>query len=89
MLENEKDPDALKTQGRMAMGYGVISREAMRDRRLTVEAKAIYSYFCSGAAEDGEQILEDLQMSRERYGKHFSLLKTYGYIAQEEENKNE
>ena len=31
----------------LSMGYGTVSRSVMSDRKLTVEAKAIYAYFAA------------------------------------------
>jgi len=79
-------PDVLKVQGRMELGYGIIPKIPMQDQRLTIEAKAIYSYFCSYAGAgttafpSRDKILRDLQISENRYYKHFNLLKQYGYI---------
>jgi hypothetical protein len=59
---------------------------AMQDRRLTPEAKAIYSYFCSFAGAgttafpSRDKIVYDLQIGVKRYYNHFNLLKEYGYI---------
>ncbi len=33
----------------LAMGYGIIPKMVMKDKQLTVEAKAIYSYIASFA----------------------------------------
>jgi hypothetical protein len=41
--------DVLQVQGRMTLGYGIIPKIPMHDPRLTIESKAIYSYFCSYA----------------------------------------
>lgn len=86
MSENGTRPDVLQVQGRMSRGYGIIPKIPMQDKRLTIEAKAIYSYFCTyaGAGTQAfpsrDKILYDLQISENRYYKHFNLLKQYGYI---------
>ena len=86
MNENGTNPDILQVQGRMIRGYGIIPKIAMQDRRLTPEAKCIYSYFCSFAGAGStafpsrDKILYDLQIGLKRYYKHFNLLKQYGYI---------
>lgn len=59
---------------------------AMQDRRLTVESKAIYAYICSFAGAgttafpSRDKILGDLKISKDRYYRHFNLLKYLGYI---------
>lgn len=78
--------DVLRVQGINSMGFGNVSKLVMKDRCLTVEAKAIYSYFCSyaGAGDTAfpsvKTIREDLGMGEERYYFHFLHLKAYGYI---------
>lgn len=70
----------------MTLGYGIIPKLAMQDKRLSIEAKAIYSYFCSFAGHGSSvfpsrrKILNDLNISEERYYKHFNQLKIHGYI---------
>ena len=78
--------DVLRVQGINSMGYGSVSKMVMKDRSLTVEAKAIYSYFCSyaGAGDTAfpsvKSIREDLGMGEDRFYYHFLHLKAYGYI---------
>lgn len=78
--------DVLRVQGINSMGFGNISKLIMKDRSLTVEAKAIYSYFCSyaGAGDTAfpsvKTIREDLGMGEDRFYFHFMHLKAYGYI---------
>ena len=60
------------------------------DRELTIEAKAIYGYFCSYAGSgttafpSRNKICEDLVISVTRYYTHFNLLKKLGYIKVEQ-----
>ena len=90
MNEKEKGTDILKVQGRMERGYGIIPKLPMQDKRLTIEAKAIYSYFCSYAGAGTQafpsrsKILYDLGIGEERYYRHFNILKKYGYIKVEQ-----
>jgi len=90
MTNNGTSPDTLKIQGRMAKGYGIIPKIPMQDQRLTIEAKAIYSYFCTYAGAgttafpSRDKILHDLRISEKRYYSHFNLLKKYGYITVEQ-----
>ena len=78
--------DILQVQGINSKGFGIIPKLVMQDKRLTTEAKAIYSYFCSyaGAGQTAfpmrDKIIADLGMSINRYYKHFNLLKKHGYI---------
>ena len=41
--------DQLLVEGINCMGYGIIPKYVMLDPDLTIEAKAIYAYFCSFA----------------------------------------
>lgn len=67
-------------------GYGIIAKKPMRDKRLSPEAKAIYSYICSfaGAGKSAfpgaDLMMEELQMSEKRFYKHRNILVEYGYI---------
>ena len=94
MNENRAGIDVLKVQGRMVLGYGLIPKMPMQDQRITIEAKAIYSYFCSYAGAGTTafpsrgKILRDLKIGEDRYYKHFNLLKKYGYITVEQNTDN-
>jgi len=87
VADSEARTDILNVQGRMTMGYGIIPKLPMKDKRLTIEAKAIYAYFCSYAGAGStafpsrSKILFDLQIGEDRYYKHFKLLKEHGYIS--------
>ncbi len=89
----ENFSDILKVQGVKSKGYGIIGKLVMLDRRLTIEAKAIYAYFCSYAGAGStafpsvSKIIEDLEISENRFYKHFKLLKNYGYILVEQVKK--
>lgn len=82
--------DILRIQGIKAKGYGIIPKIVMQDKRLTIESKAIYSYFCTyaGAGETAfpsvGKICHDLCIGEERYRKHFKDLVKYGYITVEQ-----
>ncbi len=66
----------MKTRG----GYGIVYREIMRDKNLTVEAKAIYAYLCSFAGNGTEcypgvdLMAIELCMSKDRLYKHLNVL---------------
>lgn len=78
--------DILRFEGVMSNGFGLAPRIVMRDKRLTVEAKAIYCYFQSFAGNSDQAfpkrqtILEDLGMSKDRYYRHLQLLIDCDYI---------
>lgn len=82
----DKLTDLLRVEGVHAKGYGMIPKLVMQDKRITIEAKSIYSYFCSYAGAGTQAfpsvplILEHLKIDKKRYYKHLSFLKTYGYI---------
>ena len=87
--------DIIQVQGINSQGYGIIPKMVMQDKRLTIQAKAIYGYFCSyaGAGKTAfpgrNKIMADLKVSKESYYKHFNLLKDYGYIeAYQEKDEN-
>lgn len=90
-----KQPDIIQVQGINSQGYGIIPKMVMQDKRLTIQAKAIYGYFCSyaGAGKTAfpgrAKIMADLKVSKESYYKHFNLLKECGYIeAYQEKDEN-
>ena len=78
--------DMLKAEGILCRGYGVIPKLVMQDRELTIQAKAIYALFCSlsGKGETSfpgmETILSLLDIGKDTYYKHRSLLEAQGYI---------
>ena len=78
--------DGLENQDVLSKGYGMVSKLVMQDRRLTVEAKAIYAYICSYAGSGNiafpsiKKLTSDLLMSEKRLLKHRKLLEKYGYI---------
>lgn len=82
--------DILRVQGVKAKGFGIIPKMVMLDRKLTIEAKAIYAYFCSYAGAGDtvfptrDKICEDLGIGKTRFYKHFQLLLDFGYIEVEQ-----
>lgn len=87
--------DIIQVQGINSQGYGIIPKMVMQDKRLTIQAKAIYGYFCSyaGAGKTAfpgrKKIITDLGISKDSYYKHFNLLKECGYIeAFQEKDEN-
>ena len=83
---HEKFTNILEVEGINAQGFGMIAKMVMLDQRLTIEAKAIYSYFCSYAGGGStafpsvSKIVYDLKISKTRYYKHFDSLVECGYI---------
>ena len=70
----------------LAMGYGIIPKMVMRDKQLTVEAKAIYSYIASFAGTGNtaypsvDLICDELQIGKDRFQKHKKYLLEKGYL---------
>lgn len=88
-----KEKSSLKFEGIYENGYGLISKSFMKDKRLTVESKAIYTYLCSycggGTTAYPSVSLQcsDLCISENRYYKHRQLLLDYGYIKVQQERE--
>lgn len=86
-MMNKTFENILEIEGINSKGFGTIAKLVMLDQRLTIEAKAIYSYFCSYAGGGSsafpsvKKILHDLRISETRYYKHFALLKECGYVS--------
>ena len=88
-MENKKTQelvDILEVQGVKARGFGVIPKIVMQDTRLSVTAKAIYSYLCSFAGAGSQafpgvkKICVDLGITNDTFLKHRKQLEQYGYI---------
>lgn len=68
-------------------GYGLVYQNVLRDKRLTIEAKAIYAYLCGFAGTTGscypsiELMLDELGISSNRFYKHLKPLVDYGYVS--------
>ena len=79
-------PDRLKVEGINCKGYGILPKYVMFDLDLTLEAKAIYAYFCSYSGRGDtafpgrSKILADLLLGKDAYYTHFHLLTQNGYI---------
>lgn len=80
------DHDELRMAGVMEQGYGITPKSVMQDKRLTIEAKAIYAYIASYAGSGTtafpgkKRIADDLNISEERLYNHRKLLIKYGYL---------
>lgn len=85
--------DKLIVEGINSMGYGLMPKTVAKDKRLTIEAKAIYAYFVSYAGAGTSAfpslkiILSDLNISENRFYKHRKLLIEFGYISVKAERK--
>lgn len=78
--------DQLEVEGILSKGYGVIPKLVMKDKDLTIEAKAIYAYISSYAGNGTEAfpsvelICSDLDIGENRFHKHKKNLISKGYI---------
>jgi uncharacterized phage protein (TIGR02220 family) len=78
----------------LSKGYGIIPKLAMKDARLSIEAKAIYAYLSSycGAGNIAfpsvELICHDLNISEKRFNKYKKQLVDCGYIVIERQRLN-
>jgi DnaD/phage-associated family protein len=79
--------DRTKLSGNVAdEGYGMIFKKPLKDKRLSIEAKAIYAFICSytGAGQTafpGVQLMLDcLGVSKKRFYKYRKQLIDLGYI---------
>lgn len=75
----------------LSEGYGSIPKRVMKDKRLSIEAKAIYSYLCSYAGGGCEaypsisKMVSDLSISENRFYRHFEYLIKLGYVRKHRE----
>lgn len=73
-------------QRTVELGYGTVTKSAMQDIDLTIEAKAIYAYLCSFAGGKDEaypsvsKMCYDLQIEERRLRKHMKILVENEYI---------
>lgn len=78
--------DKLKIEGVLSQGYGIIPKLVMKDKDLTIEAKAIYAYISSYAGNGNTAfpsvglICTDLDIGENRFHKHKKVLIEKGYI---------
>jgi hypothetical protein len=77
----------LKYDGIRAKGFGIIVKYAMADKKLSIEAKTIYAYLCSYAGNGNtafpgvKTIISHLNISENRYYRHFPQLINQKYIS--------
>ncbi|XTR36444.1 helix-turn-helix domain-containing protein [Paraclostridium tenue] len=75
-------------------GYGLISQEIMRNKNISVQAKAIYSYLCSMAGNDGiayptqALMIDELDMNKTTFNKYLKEILSSGYIKVTQTRKN-
>ena len=85
----------LNAKGVMSEGYGIIPKKVMKDKDLSVEAKAIYAFIASYAGAGNTSfpsvslITDMLGISRQRFNKHRKLLEDKGYITIKKERTSE
>lgn len=74
-------------QRNIELGYGTVTKEAMMDKKLSIEAKAIYAYLCSYCGGKDEafpgisKICFDLSITDQRLRRHMKQLIDEEYIA--------
>jgi len=84
--------DELRIEGINCKGYGIIPKFVMLDPDISIEAKGIYSYFCSYAGSGNsafpgwKKIVSDLKLNKDSYYKHYSQLTACGYISVTQES---
>lgn len=67
-------------------GYGILAKRVMRDKRLSIEARAIYAYIItySGAGTTAfpsvSLMCDDLKITPHRFYRHFTPLVECGYL---------
>lgn len=77
----------LKEQSIRAKGYGILPKAVMKDRRLSIEAKAIYGYLATYAGNGTTAfpsvrlLLLDLGISKNRFYTHRKQLIDLGYLS--------
>ncbi len=87
LLPNEQGSTWGRSEKKSGNWKGTVYKYAMKDSRLTLKAKAIYSYLCSFTDIMGNDVyphrdvlLYDLSICENTYYAHLKLLKEYGYI---------
>ena len=78
--------DRLELEGLLFKGFGHIPKFVMLDIDLSIQAKAIYAYFCSYAGSGNsafpsrDKIVRDFMIGKDTYYTHYNLLLNNGYI---------
>lgn len=85
----ELDPNSI-----LKNGYGLISQEIMRNKNISIQAKAIYSYLCSMAGNDGiayptqTLMMDELSMNKSTFNKYLKEILSSGYLKVTQTRKN-
>lgn len=85
--------DIIRVEGINCKGFGIVAKTVMMDVNISIEAKAIYAYFCSFAGSGNtlfpsrSKILKDLNISKSTYYSHFNKLIEQDYIHVERINQ--
>lgn len=83
---SKDNKDVLSSGGLFSKGFGFSPKSVMKDKRLSIEAKAIYAYLASYAGTgltafpSISLICTDLGIGKNRYFKHRKCLIDCGYI---------
>lgn len=83
-MENQ---EKMRLSSVLSEGYGIIPKKVMKDKDLSIEAKAIYSFLCSytgkgdTAFPSRDLVTGSLGISKERYYKHRKALIEKGYVS--------
>ena len=82
----KENKDVIKMAGIFDKGYGIVSKRVMTDKKLSAEAKAIYSFLCTFTGSENtaypsvEYQCDCLNIGLTRYLKHRKKLLLNGYI---------
>lgn len=85
-MSEQNEIHGVQYEGILEKGYGLIPQLLMRDKSLSIEAKAIYAYLAAFAgttqqAFPGVQLIcDELNISEKRYLKHRKQLLDRGYV---------
>lgn len=85
-MKAESLQDILRVEGVNCKGFGVLPKFVMLDTDLSLEAKTIYSYFCSFAGNGSvafpkrDTILSQLKIGKNTYYKYLKQLTENGYL---------
>ncbi|WP_242441819.1 helix-turn-helix domain-containing protein [Enterococcus faecium] len=92
--EDYKGHSRIRNSGMKSLGYGTVPKAVMLDRRLDIQAKGIYVYFCGFAGSGNsafpklDNILYHLQISKKTYYKYYNQLVKTNYIEAEQRQIN-
>ncbi|WP_392452811.1 helix-turn-helix domain-containing protein [Streptococcus parasuis] len=92
--DDDKGHSRIRNSGMKSLGYGTVPKAVMLDRRLDIQAKGIYVYFCGFAGSGNsafpklKNILYHLQISEKTYYKYYNQLVKANYIEVEQRQIN-